>query len=59
MSLKSGTLVSTHSSGVSSVAARIGNAAFFEPLIVTSPRSGTPPVIDNTGDEGEKSERSV
>ena len=37
MSERSGTLCSTHFSGVSSVAARMGRAEFFEPLILTWP----------------------
>jgi hypothetical protein len=48
MSAKSGTFRSTHSSDVRSVAASAGRAAFFEPLIFTSPRSGWPPVIRMT-----------
>jgi hypothetical protein len=35
----------THGSRVSNVAAMMGNAAFFAPLMVTSPFSGTPPLI--------------
>jgi hypothetical protein len=35
----------THGPSVSSVAARMGSAAFLLPLMVTSPCSGTPPLI--------------
>jgi hypothetical protein len=45
-SLKSGTRRIVQVSDVKSVAARIGNTAFFAPLATTSPRSGTPPLID-------------
>ena len=34
---------SRHSSSVSNVANRSGNAAFFDPPTLTSPRNGTPP----------------
>src|SRR5512141_1420890 len=40
-----GTLVITHSPPPRMVEAKIGNAAFFAPLIWTSPRSGVPPVM--------------
>src|SRR5207344_1186616 len=40
-----GTLVMTHSPPPRMVEAKIGNVAFFAPLIWTSPRSGMPPVI--------------
>src|SRR6266853_2599087 len=43
MSLRSGTWWITHGSLVSSVAARIGRAEFFEPLILTVPASELPP----------------
>src|SRR4051812_1096779 len=45
-SLKFGTRRITHGSEVSNVAAIIGSTAFFAPLIVTSPRKGTPPFIN-------------
>ena len=44
-SLRLGTRRMTHGSAVSSVAAMIGSTAFFAPLMVTSPCSGTPPLI--------------
>src|SRR5438067_6353676 len=39
-----GTFVITHSPPPRMVEAKIGNVAFFAPLISTSPRSGIPPV---------------
>ena len=45
VSLKSGTRLMTHGSSVSSVAAKIGSAAFLLPLMSTVPRNGTPPLI--------------
>src|SRR3954470_12934976 len=44
----SGTFVNRQRSPVSVAAANIFSAAFFEPLIGTSPRSGTPPSIRNS-----------
>src|SRR3954447_5756179 len=44
----SGTFVNRQRSPVSVAAASILRAAFFEPLIGTSPRSGTPPSIRKT-----------
>ncbi len=44
-SLRLGTRRITHGSPVSSVAAMIGSTAFFAPLMTTSPRNGTEPLI--------------
>ena len=44
----SGTLVKRQRSPVSVAAANSFSAAFFEPLIETFPRRGTPPSIRNT-----------
>ncbi len=44
----SGTFVNRQRSPVSVAAASIFRAAFFEPLIGTSPRSGVPPSIRKT-----------
>ena len=43
MSLRSGTRRRTHGSRVSKVAAMIGSAEFFDPLILIEPESGCPP----------------
>ena len=40
MSLSLGTSLISHTPSVRTVAARMGSAAFFAPLIVTSPKSG-------------------
>jgi hypothetical protein len=45
ISFSCGTLVSTTRESASSVAARIGSAAFFAPEICTSPSRRVPPVI--------------
>ena len=46
-SLKFGTRRITHGSAVSNVDAMIGSTAdCFDPLMVTSPCSGTPPLIN-------------
>ena len=47
MSLRSGTWEITQGSLVSSVAARMGSAEFFEPLMRTDPLSLVAPVNDN------------
>ena len=52
MSARSGTLLRTHSSAVSNVAASAGRAAFLAPPMVTAPRSGTPPRTRSTRSAG-------
>src|SRR5438552_18764392 len=44
MSLRFGTPRMTHGSRVSNVASMMGRAEFFDPLICTVPRRGSPPV---------------
>src|SRR2546430_8689717 len=44
MSLRFGTPRMTHGSAVNNVAAMMGSAEFFDPLICTVPRRGFPPV---------------
>lgn len=48
MSLRSGTFSITHGSAVRRVAAKMGRAAFFAPLISTVPPRGLPPLIRTT-----------
>jgi hypothetical protein len=45
-SLRFGTRRMTQGPSVKSAAAMIGSAAFLAPLILTFPRSGTPPLIN-------------
>ena len=45
-SLRSGTWRMTHFPAVNNVAAMMGSTAFLAPLMVTSPWSGTPPLIN-------------